>query len=194
MSAQLEIEKIVRSHVDIRVVGGDGESSEVFGYVVPLTNWISDECARRPILSDQFALSVSRDEGAAYFDSLVDCAHGTTDPGFRERPAATVLSVVVGSADVVLARAGKLGINTGTPLLVWLVGEGAMGSLPAVHYQFAPNVRRTVAGESTSPELFLKVVQGLVRVVLESRDGSCGDVIESAALSAVMRGVGYAVS
>ncbi len=201
MIEDFEIETMIRSHVDVRSLADDG-MSQTFEYIAQLTDWFSDECARRPILSDLLVLSVSRSGGGASFDSLVDCVYGHPGPRRRDKDFRTVLSVVVGPADSILARAGDSGIDTLTPLLVWVVGDGSTDALLTVHERFDAMTRRTVADESTSPLMFMstcqtlvhQLVRGLIRGVPSHHDSSCGSLVESASLSAQMRGVGYAVS
>lgn len=189
---ELEIEAIVRAHIDIRVTAEDEGDSPVTQHIGKLTEWISDEHARRPLLSDLFSLSVTTAGGRRSFDSLVDCAHGNSSPGYRERPSRTILSVVVSPGAG--AQAESLSVDPALPLLTWLVGDGSLDALLTAHLRTHAEVRRTVADESGSADLFLTVCQWLVRSAVGRPGESCRDLIESAALSALMRGVGYAVS
>ena len=194
MSIELEIEGIVRSHIDVRVVVDDGAKELARGLVEQLTHWIADECARRPILSDLFAVSVTHVGGHVSFNSLVNCAHGKKGRPFLERPSRTVVSVVVGSAPAVLSQRGNAEISTAPAMLVWLIGDDDASALLTVHGRIGPRDRRTVADNSLTPELFVSVCQMLVRGILERPGEWCGELIGSAAVSAAMRGVGYAVS
>lgn len=194
MSTELEIERIVRSHIDVRVVVDDDAKELARDLLEQLTQWIADECARRPILSDMFAVSVTHVGGHVSFNSLVDCAHGKVGRPFLERPSRTVVSVVVGSAAAILAQPGSTEISTAPAMLVWLIGDDATSALLKVHDRMGPRGRRTVADSSLTPELFLTTCQTVVRGVLERPGEWCGELVGSVGVSAAMRGVGYAVS
>ncbi|NMM89693.1 hypothetical protein B2J88_36070 [Rhodococcus sp. SRB_17] len=192
MTAGLEIEPIFRVRIDIRVALGGLISPPGLEYIVPLTKWMNDEFARRPILVDLLEVAATGGRGGAvYFDSRADYGHGQMYDGI---PATRVLSIVVGTGAAITQNLESLEVDSQAPLLVWLVGEDALDSLFSVHHSQVSRTRRTVADPSLSPELFVEICRGLVRAAVGSPAETCAELIESTALSAAMRGLGYVVS
>ncbi|OYD71409.1 hypothetical protein [Rhodococcus sp. OK302] len=192
MTAGLEIEPIFRVRIDIRVALGGLISPSELEYIVPLTKWMNDEFARRPILVDLLEVAATGGRGGAvYFDSRADYRHGQMYDGI---PATRVLSIVVGTGAAITQNLESLEVDSQAPLLVWLVGEDALDSLFSVHHSQVSRTRRTVADPSLSPELFVEICRGLVRAAVGGPAETCAELIESTALSAAMRGLGYVVS
>ncbi|MCJ0906073.1 hypothetical protein [Rhodococcus sp. ARC_M6] len=192
MTAGLEIEPITRVRIDVRVALGGLISTPELECLVPLTKWLNDEFARRPILVDLLEVAVTGGQGGTvYFDSRADYGRGRMYDGI---PASRVLSIVVGSGTAVAQNMEILEVDSQAPLLVWLVGEDAFDSLLSVHHSQIPRRRRTVADPSLSTELFVEICRKLVRAAVGSSADSCAELMESTALSAAMGGLGYVVS